>query len=180
MRVAIDPSLTSSGIAVKNPNGTISYTRVKFDDIIGSSIANTLSRAIAMSERICGVFHGQFGKPGKLLIETPPPRSWYSAGLYMLFGLVVRRLKDTYPDLEIYGVSPMAIKSVLGSKKAKKSESVVLAKEVLLFRNSVVDKIGQDVAEAIILLEILMRGEIIHAPKINEERLNRPKIFRII
>lgn len=190
--IGIDPSLSQTGIAVFDEAGKVRYDKVKFEDTIGTGIACTYRRSSDMSRfvvekiRQMGVEPTEPKAQFKFIIETPPPYSQYAAGLYMNFGFLLKELKMVYgvhSPLEVHGASSMAIKSLLGSIKAKKKDSVVKACKFLDVFGFTYGRVNADQADAINVLFIyLLKNEVLFNAQTSDEseRSKRISIFRVI
>ena len=89
-----------------------------------------------------------------IIIEYPPPRSIWSAGLYMLDSLILNSLLVYFvaQRTEIYMVPPNAINSWIGKKKLSKTEIVEFAKERI---GGKVPHMTHDEASAYLLIDIV-------------------------
>lgn len=109
-------------------------------------------------------------KPVKIIMEVPPPYLQYSAGLYMLDGLITYSLlKKNY---DIVFASSSKIKSLIGSKEKGKKIHTELAKDILFLNPGTTLHRGKEVnlcvnshkrtplvndeADAFLLLALLM------------------------
>lgn len=127
--------------------------------------------------------------PGNLrvvaIIEMPPPRSLFSSGLFFLVGGLIMYLKKTYSDIEIYGTSSMTIKSIHGSRKASKVDSVALAQRWAREQgcSEVFPGLSHNRADAFILLVFLFQTVLgIEVIKDDDysKRLNKPRFSKLI
>lgn len=167
--VGIDPSLSSTGVSIYRPTTVDMAARFVWstlspgEKMADHSIPSVYKRCLHQSLSVLS-FLGSQGvandfQPGlHIIIELPPPNAAYSAGLCMYVGLLFHHIQRAYPEAVIYGTSAMAIKSMLGSRAAKKSEAVdfVVAKlfEVGYPSNLVVQS---DAADSLMILFLLLR-----------------------
>lgn len=132
--VSIDPSFRGTGITIFSERG------VKYLDIASSRpnvhlIKNTYQASVEIAGYIATVLHNEFSAGDKVIgecyavIELPPPKARFSAGLYMLCGLIIRELHLL--GVTVLGCSCMLVKSVLKNRKATKKDAVNLVRTII-------------------------------------------------
>lgn len=132
--VSIDPSFRGTGITIFSEKG------VKYLEITSSRpnvclIKNTYQASVEIAGYIATVLHNEFlvGDGGieecHAVIELPPPAARFSAGLYMLCGLIIRELHLL--GITVLGCSCMLVKSVLKNRKATKKDAVNLVRTII-------------------------------------------------
>lgn len=165
MRVALDPALVKTGISWYYGD-RVHHIKVVAEGNVGGRISDTYRAAEYMTNEIMRIISTFNSGELDILIETPPPNSQYSAGLYLLHGLLYHKLmqhgEDSFTKVRLTGCSPMAIRSALADKKATKGDAVEKAKQLLKSLDpaySLKTRLASDEADAIILLAISMRDE---------------------
>jgi len=128
--IGIDPSFRRTGITIiDNAKVTICDVKMKLPekktfeamydctmDIIQEVTAQTVSHTNSPETMIA--------------IEIPPPLGQFASGLWMLDSLLIFALQHHgYPEIQTF--PPNKIKSLHGSRKATKTDSVKLVEEIL-------------------------------------------------
>lgn len=155
--ISVDPSYHGFGISILK-NGELFLTEIKTkhkiktfkDCVLGGT--DVLGRFKLLLDKYTAE------KDSLLLIEVPPTGGIYSPGLFLLDGsLVMLTLKAGF---KCFGVSCKTCKSVLGSQKATKDDSVMFANDYLRHKKipfSFLDKNNEgiesdNIAESLIML----------------------------
>jgi len=103
------------------------------------------------------LFH-RVGGNGQVIMEMPPPRGRMAPALWALDTAIARAADDF--GLSVTGCSPILVKSVLGSKKAKKEESCKLVKEQVGFFDETYE-----------MMQFSLGGELTHPTMLDEMTL---------
>lgn len=178
--VAIDPSFARMGVAIKRPplDGAIDNEAVKWyaltsgaaaldeaNGIPAQSIQDMFFRAnrvVTSLFTLFGTFSNRYpaGTLWNVIVEMPPTQGRYAAGMGILYGVLMSRFCGhvgvTSGLWHVDCCSPMAVKSILGSKKASKTDSVNLAQRIGKVYGLSWSVLPHDAAEAIIMLQILL------------------------
>ena len=75
---------------------------------------------------------GSFNKDEDIVVvvELPPPRGYFSAGLHVLCTVILSFFKTKYPS-RLLGCSPLLVKSVLSGMKKTKEDACIFADKYL-------------------------------------------------
>lgn len=183
--LAIDPSFKGMGVAASfDGNNKVFELSVEGSIRDPSLLAGHLFELVnKLWEQYLSEFIG-YCPNVVVLIEMPPPRCMFSAGLFFLVGGLIMSLKRSFSSIEIYSTSASTIKSIHGSRKATKEDSVKLALSWLDKFNVQVDgKLTHNMAEAFILLIYLYQtvlGIEVIKDVDSAERLKKPRFSKLI
>ncbi len=155
--IGLDPSFTNTGIAMID----ILNNRLVFKSV-GSPIGEkTFSNIVQNVYDQVNRIVSSLGKgPYKIITETPPAAGNFSSGLFALDTHLSLTLRDK--AIILYGVSPVYLAHIHGTRKYKKSESVAVAKKLIGlyekhgFITIVEGRLSADMSEAFIFATRLL------------------------
>lgn len=159
----LDPSFTRTGISIYDTERSFLFLdAVSKLESTEKTYQAMFNRVLLFGDRVVEALYSK-GDLDTLISEEPLPTALFSSGLYTLDTHIFYRLIHDKGINTIYNLHPTYCKYVKEAKKSIKSESVILAKEIIdtLKLNKVTviqytNRLNNDTAESFIFLFRLM------------------------